>query len=160
MLTREASEDRRRRRGSALEQQATNVGAQAPFRLSGETPDTPFRHSTKEDSMENRKRPVKLNVRFTEEEYAALKEKAEEAGISMNDFIRKLVAGKEFNTCPPQEANKLLWELYAVGSDVRRFLAKVDEVRLADASQMRKVLAHVYLAVDKIVKFYHIEGEK
>ena len=110
--------------------------------------------------MENRKRPVKLNVRFTEDEFAALKEKAEEAGLSMNDFIRKLVAGKEFNTCPPQEANKLLWELYAVGSDVRRFLAKIDEVRLADASQMRKVLAHVYLAVDKIVKFYHIEGEK
>ena len=143
--------------GSALEQQATNVGAQAPFRLSGETP---FRHSTKEDSMENRKRPVKLNVRFTEEEFAALKEKAEEAGISMNDFIRKLVAGKKFNTRPPQEANKLLWELYAVGSDVRRFLAKIDEVRLADASQMRKVLARVYLAVDAIVKFYHIEGEK
>jgi len=66
--------------------------------------------------MENRKRPVKLNVRFTEEEYAALKEKAEEAGLSMNDFIRKLVAGKEFNTRPPQEANKLLWELYAVAA--------------------------------------------
>jgi hypothetical protein len=78
----------------------------------------------------------------------------------MNDFIRKLVAGKEFNARPPQEANKLLWELYAVGSDVRRFLAKIDETHLADAPQMRKVLAHVYLAVDKIVKFYHIEGEK
>ena len=110
--------------------------------------------------MENRKRPVKLNVRFTEEEFAALKEKAEEAGISMNDFIRKLVAGKEFNSRPPQEANRLLWELYTVGSDVRRFLAKIDETHLADAPQMRKVLAHVYLAVDKIVKFYHIEGEK
>lgn len=110
--------------------------------------------------MENRKRPVKLNVRFTEEEFAALKEKAEEAGLSMNDFIRKLVAGKEFNSRPPQEANRLLWELYTVGSDVRCFLAKIDETHLADAPQMRKVLAHVYLAADAIVKFYHIEGEK
>ena len=143
-----------------MEQQATNVGAQAPFRLSGETPDTPFRQSTKEDDMENRKRPVKLNVRFTEEEFAALKEKAEEAGISMNDFIRKLVAGKEFNSRPPQEANRLLWELYTVGSDVRRFLAKIDETHLADAPQMRKVLVQTYLAADAVLNAYVMDDER
>ncbi len=110
--------------------------------------------------MENRKRPLKINVRFTEEELAQLKKKSAEAGLSMNDFIRKLVAGKEFNTRPSSEAIKMLWKLYDVAADVRRILTMADETRMVDAHQMRKVLVQVYLAADAIKEFYHIEGDK
>ena len=109
--------------------------------------------------MENRKRPLKINVRFTAEELAELQSKAEQAGLTKNAFIRKLIAGKQFNTKPPEEAQKLLLELYNVAADARRLLAMAEKTKLADAGQMRKVLVQVYLAVDRIVKFYHIEGE-
>ena len=110
--------------------------------------------------MENRKRPLKINVRFTAEELAELQSKADQAGLTKNAFIRRLIAGKQFNTRPPEEAQKLLWKLYDVGADARRLLAMAEETKLADAGQMRKVLAHVYLAVDAIIKFYQIEQEE
>lgn len=109
--------------------------------------------------MENRKRPLKINVRFTAEELAELQSKADQAGLSKNAFIRKLIAGKQFNTKPPEEAQKLLWKLYDVGADARRLLAMAEETKLADAGQMRKVLVQIYLAVDAIIKFYQIEQE-
>lgn len=109
--------------------------------------------------MKNRTRPNKINVYFTEEELADLQEKADQAGLSKGEFIRRLIAGKTFNTRPPDEAQKLLWGLYEVGGCARRLLAIADETKTVDAPQMRKALVNVYLAADQIKKFYQIEED-
>ncbi len=106
--------------------------------------------------MKNRTRPNKMNVYFTEEELAELQSKADQAGLSKGEFIRRLIAGKEFNTRPPEEARQLLWNLYEVGGYAKRLLAIADETKTVDAPQMRKVLARIYLAVDQIKKFYRV----
>ncbi len=110
--------------------------------------------------MKNRTRPLKINVYFTAEELADLQAKAEQAGLSKNEFIRKLIAGKKFRIRPPEEAQRLLWALYEAIGNAKRLIAMAEETKLTDANQMRKVLARLYLAVETIIKFYQIEKEE
>ena len=53
------------------------------------------------------KRKKQLTVRFTEEEYAALKGKCEIAGMKMEPFVRALVEGCRIKPAPPDSYNKL-----------------------------------------------------
>ena len=107
--------------------------------------------------MEKRKRPVRLGVYFTRDEFAALRAKADAAGLSMGDFIRRAIAGKEVKQAPSADIPTLLVELHRAGNNVNQLLQKANSAHLLDAPQMRKVLARVYLAADKVVKAYTTE---
>ena len=134
--------------------QATCVSTQ--IRLSGKiSPETPFLSAKK--TMEKRKRPIRLGVYFTRDEYAALRAKADAAGLSMGDFIRRAIAGKEVKQAPSADIPTLLMELHRAGNNVNQLLQKANSAHLLDAPQMRKVLARVYLAADKVVKAYTTE---
>ena len=59
-------------------------------------------------------RKKQLTVRFTEEEYAALKGKCEIAGMKMEPFVRALVDGCRIKPAPPDSYNKLRQQLSAM----------------------------------------------
>ena len=104
--------------------------------------------------MKNRTRPNRMNVYFTKEELASLQAKADEAGLSKGEFIRRLIAGKEIKAVPPEEVRQLLRRLYTVGAETKKVLRIADKAKVVDADQMRKALAQVHLAAQAIIDFY------
>lgn len=66
------------------------------------------------------KRQKQLTVRFTEEEYAALKGKADIAGLKMEPFVRQLVDGCTIKPRPPDSYIKLSNQVAAIGNNLNQ----------------------------------------
>ena len=49
---------------------------------------------------------VKVTVRLSSKEHAHLKKQADNAGLKMEPYIRRLIAGKEISPRPPEEYYK------------------------------------------------------
>ena len=67
-----------------------------------------------------RRRNRHISVWMNDKEYAKLKRKANTAGLGLDPFIRKLVAGTEIKPKPPEEYAKLLRELSAIGNNINQ----------------------------------------
>lgn len=66
------------------------------------------------------KRQKQLTVRFTDEEYAALKGKADIAGMKMEPFVRQLVEGYTIKPRPPDSYVRLSQQVAAVGNNLNQ----------------------------------------
>lgn len=66
------------------------------------------------------KRQKQLTVRFTDEEYAALKGKADIAGMKMEPFVRQLVEGCTIKPRPPDSYVRLSQQVAAVGNNLNQ----------------------------------------
>ena len=60
---------------------------------------------------------VKVTVRLSSKEHAHLKKQADNAGLKMEPYIRRLIAGKEISPRPPEEYYKILTELNHIGNN-------------------------------------------
>ena len=78
----------------------------------------PLNPQRKGGTMRRRNRHV--SVWMNDKEYAKLKRKANAAGLGLDPFIRKLVAGTEIKPKPPEEYAKLLRELSAIGNNINQ----------------------------------------
>ena len=67
-----------------------------------------------------RRRNRHISVWMNDKEYAKLKKEAKAAGLGIDPFIRKLVAGVEIKPKPPEEYAKLLYELSAIGNNINQ----------------------------------------
>jgi len=77
-----------------------------------------------------------LTVRFTEEEYAALKGKCEIAGMKMEPFVRALVEGCRIKPAPPNSYNKLRQQLAAIGNNLNQLTHIANATGRVSASQL------------------------
>ena len=66
------------------------------------------------------KRQKQLTVRFTNEEYAALKGKADIAGMKMEPFVRQLVEGCTIKPRPPDSYVRLTQQVAAIGNNLNQ----------------------------------------
>lgn len=82
------------------------------------------------------KRKKQLTVRFTEEEYAALKGKCEIAGMKMEPFVRALVEGCRIKPAPPDSYNKLRQQLSAIGNNLNQLTHIANATGRISASQL------------------------
>ena len=82
------------------------------------------------------KRKKQLTVRFTEEEYAALKGKCEIAGMKMEPFVRALVEGCRIKPAPPDSYNKLRQQLSAIGNNLNQLTHIANATGRVSASQL------------------------
>lgn len=81
-----------------------------------------------------------MTVRFTEEEYAALKGKCEIAGMKMEPFVRALVEGCRIKPAPPNSYNKLRQQLAAIGNNLNQIAHVVNATGRATAEQLDTAL--------------------
>ena len=81
-------------------------------------------------------RKKQLTVRFTEEEYAALKGKCEIAGMKMEPFVRALVDGCRIKPAPPDSYNKLRQQLSAIGNNLNQLTHIANATGRVSASQL------------------------
>ena len=63
---------------------------------------------------------VKVTVRLSSKEHAHLKKQADNAGLKMEPYIRRLIAGKEIKPRPPEEYYKILRELNHIGNNLNQ----------------------------------------
>ena len=77
-----------------------------------------------------------MTVRFTEEEYAALKGKCEIAGMKMEPFVRALVDGCRIKPAPPDSYNKLRQQLSAIGNNLNQLTHVANATGRVSASQL------------------------
>ena len=88
------------------------------------------------------KRQQQLTVRFTDEEYAALKGKADIAGMKMEPFVRQLVEGYTIKPRPPDSYVRLSQQVAAVGNNLNQLAhianatGKVSDHSLQQAQQL------------------------
>ena len=88
------------------------------------------------------KRQKQLTVRFTDEEYAALKGKADIAGMKMEPFVRQLVEGYTIKPRPPDSYVRLSQQVAAVGNNLNQLAhianatGKVSDLSLQQAQQL------------------------
>ena len=66
------------------------------------------------------KRQKQLTIRFTDEEYTALKGKADIAGMKMEPFVRQLVEGYTIKPRPPDSYVRLSQQVAAVGNNLNQ----------------------------------------
>ena len=81
-------------------------------------------------------RKKQLTVRFTEEEYAALKGKCEIAGMKMEPFVRALVDGCRIKPAPPDSYNKLRQQLSAIGNNLNQLTHVANATGRVSAPQL------------------------
>ena len=103
------------------------------------------------------KRTQEIKIRFTEAELADINEKAKTAGLSRESYCRNDLRGATVKQAPSPDIPILIRDIRRVGSNVDQLLKIANATHLLDAPQMRKVLAHTYLAVDAVVKAYTME---
>ena len=83
-----------------------------------------------------------MTVRFTEEEYAALKGKCEIAGMKMEPFLRALVSGCTLHERPPDSYKALASQVAAIGNNLNQLTrlanstGKIENAQLAEANRM------------------------
>ena len=77
-----------------------------------------------------------MTVRFTEEEYAALKGKCEIAGMKMEPFVRALVDGCRIKPAPPDSYNKLRQQLSAIGNNLNQLTHVANATGRVSAPQL------------------------
>lgn len=104
-----------------------------------------------------RKRNRSMLVFYTDDEFNDLKAKADAAGLSGSEFVRRAVAGKEVKQAPTADIPILIRDIRRAGANVDQLLKLANATHLLDAPQMRKVLVQTYLAADAVVKAYTTE---
>ena len=88
------------------------------------------------------KRQKQLTVRFTDEEYAALKGKADIAGMKMEPFVRQLVEGYTIKPRPPDSYVRLSQQVATIGNNLNQLAhianatGKVSDHSLQQAQQL------------------------
>ena len=86
-------------------------------------------------------RTRRCEIRFTESEYRNLMAKAEQAGISREQFCRNAIQGVAIRENPPADLHKLIWEIRRVGNNIDQILMIANARGLLDVPQLRKAMA-------------------
>ncbi len=73
--------------------------------------------------MENRKRNITLSIRLTAEEKEALKKKAEQANLSMTDYILRCSSRKKLRVV---NMSKVIVEMKRVGNNLNQITRKIN----------------------------------
>ena len=89
----------------------------------------------------NRKRRIRISVRFDEQEYAAFKQKCASAGLCMEETIRQLVVRGEIRQRPEDRYRKLLSELGAIGNNLNQLASVANRTGRAEMEAIRQATA-------------------
>ena len=88
-----------------------------------------------------KKRTHAFCLRLTEEEFKNLTGKAADAGISREEFCRRILRGAEVKAHPPANVPQLIREIRRVGNNIDQILMIANAKGLLDVPQLRKAMA-------------------
>lgn len=83
---------------------------------------------------------VKISVRLNEKEHKHLQHQAENAGLKMEPFIRKLIMGADIQPRPPDNVVQLIREINYIGNNINQIAKKVNTENNVSQSQLEEIL--------------------
>ena len=83
---------------------------------------------------------VKISVRLNEKEHKQLQRQAENAGLKMEPFIRKLIMGADIQPRPPDNVVQLIREINFIGNNINQIAKKVNTENNVSQSQLEEIL--------------------
>lgn len=83
---------------------------------------------------------VKISVRLNEKEHKQLQRQAENAGLKMEPFIRKLIMGADIQPRPPDNIAHLIREINYIGNNINQIAKKVNTENNVSQSQLEEIL--------------------
>lgn len=95
-------------------------------------------------------RKIKLSVRVNEREYKHLKKQADNAGLKMEPFIRKLIMDTEIRPRPPDNVAQLIHEINYIGNNINQIARKVNIENRVSQNQLEEIfhlLGEIYREV-------------
>ena len=101
-----------------------------------------------------KKRTHAICLRLTEDELYTLTTKAAKAGISREEFCRRILSGAEVRARPPADVPQLIREVRRVGSNIGQILMIANAQGLLDVPQLRKAILDLREVEKLIVTSY------
>ena len=105
-----------------------------------------------------RKRNKRVDVYFTDKEYAAVKTKAERSGLTIGGFIRLSVANKKITPLPDVNTLELIRLMRCAANNVNQTLKKLYGTGVADLPQFRQAFDELRKATKFVTDSYSMGG--
>ena len=93
-------------------------------------------------------------IRFSEEEYEMLVDKAKKAGLSHSEFIRRLIRGMDIKASPPQSFDYLIREMKSIGNSLRALDNLIIEKNSSQNTLVRDCEEKVHRATVLLSEFF------
>ena len=82
---------------------------------------------------------VKVTVRLSSKEHAHLKKQADNAGLKMEPYIRRLIAGKEVKPLPSEELLNIYKELNHIGTNINQIARIANSNRYISGKKLNEL---------------------
>lgn len=89
------------------------------------------------------KRNKQVIIRLTEHEYAALRKKADAAGLKVSPLIRRLIESCEVRPRPPDSYKDLARELAAIGNNINQITHLANSTGYASRAQIEQLAGYM-----------------
>lgn len=100
-----------------------------------------------------RKRNIVVKVHLNEAEREHLKEQVEISGFTTEQFLRRLIAGKELKPRPPENMTELLRQLSAIGNNINQLTRVANtckSVRQETLEQVLEMQAAIWRSIEEL----------
>lgn len=87
-----------------------------------------------------RERSKGVLIYLSDRERNQLEKQAGNAGLSMSQFVRKLIMGKDIQPRPPDNIVQLIREINAVGNNINQIAKKVNIESRVSQAQLEEIL--------------------
>lgn len=88
-------------------------------------------------------RETAVLVRLTHKEKSFLQKQADNAGLKMEPYIRRLIAGKKISPRPPEEYYKILKELNHIGNNINQIARVANSERHITSDKINEAVKMV-----------------
>lgn len=100
------------------------------------------------------RRIYEIKIRLSEDEKNSITMKADRAGLSREEFCRRILRGAEVKEHPPADLPYFIRELRRVGSNINQILKIANSLHLLDVPKVREALEDMRKLEKLIVRTY------
>lgn len=101
-----------------------------------------------------RKYTEKIDIRLSHEQIVSLTEKAKKAGLSREEYCRRIFDNSTVKEAPDADTKQLIREVRQAGYSLNGILKKANSLGFIDAPELKKALAEIQSAASLIVNTY------
>ena len=105
-------------------------------------------------AAEEKEKMHQLHIELTEEQFAALQEKSRQAGLTMREFLSRLIMGTQIRARPSGEIRELRVEVHRIGNNIHQIARGVNSGQVTPEIAQRALfmLGKVYEMTYRIAK--------
>ena len=87
---------------------------------------------------EQERKPYRITIRLSMDEYGTIKERAKKVGIPLSKYMRKTSLNTELHEKPSDDFLKVLWKIDRIGININQITAKVNTYDYLEEKELKK----------------------